>query len=333
MTKSIKGFNDGIMPQTQFCLSKHFPMIRTSQELRQIISKQPALHDLFMKWNVDYQEDFIDCCTGKKGMKVLYDGIFKEIFNPENTPERLSELLSLLMGRKALIQAVLPNDSVRLGAESSLLYTDIIVQLEDGCLCNVEIQKIGYAFPGERCACYSADHLLRQYKRARSKHKSDFHYRDIKKVYTLVFFEKSPVDFHDFPNHYLHKFRQQSDTGLSMELLQEYFFIPLDIYRKTMENKSIDTILEAWLAFLSFTDPVRIEELITRYPQFKAMYQDIYELCLNTERVMNMFSKELEIMDHNTVMYMIDELQEQIDGKKLELKQVHQQLDQATQQL
>ena len=34
----------------------------------------------------------------------------------------------------------------------------------DGTICNVEIQKIGYAFPGQRSTCYSADLLLRQYK-------------------------------------------------------------------------------------------------------------------------------------------------------------------------
>lgn len=83
-----------------------------------------------------------------------------------------------------------------------------------------------------------------------------------------------------------------------------------------MENKSIETNLEAWLAFLSFTKPDQIEELISKYPSFKVMYQDIYELCLNTEKVMNMYSKELEILDHNTVMYMIDEMQEEIDAQK-----------------
>lgn len=38
---------------------------------------------------------------------------------------------------------------------------------EDGSIANVEVQKIGYLFPGERSACYSADMLLRQYKRVR----------------------------------------------------------------------------------------------------------------------------------------------------------------------
>ena len=58
----------------------------------------------------------------------------------------------------------------------------------------MEIQKIGYAFPGQRCACYSSDLLLRQYKTIREEadveEEKRFSYRDVKDVYTIVFFGK-----------------------------------------------------------------------------------------------------------------------------------------------
>lgn len=41
------------------------------------------------------------------------------------------------------------------------------------------------------------------------------------------------------------------------------------------------------------------------------MYAQIYEICQNIEKVMEMFSKELYELDRNTVQYMIDELQEE----------------------
>ncbi len=50
-----------------------------------------------------------------------------------------------------------------------LLYMDIIVQLADGSIENVEVQKVGYLFPGERGACYSDDLPPRQYKRVRGE--------------------------------------------------------------------------------------------------------------------------------------------------------------------
>jgi hypothetical protein len=187
------------------------------------------------------------------------------------------------------------------------------VQLEDGSLSDIEIQKIGYKFPGERAACYSADHLLRQYKRVRGEKGSRFTYQSIKNVYTIVFFENSPKDFKKFPNNYIHKFKQKSDTGLTLELLQEYIFIGLDIFKKTMDNRDINTDLETWLAFLSFDDPARITELFTNHPTFKAMYQEIYDICLNMEEVMHMYSKELAELDRNTVKLMMDEMQEEID--------------------
>ena len=71
---------------------------------------------------------------------------------------------------------------------------DIVVQLEDGSIANVECQKIGYAFQGQRAACYSGDLLLRQYKRVRGERGEKFLYKDIKKVYSIIFYEQSPKE-------------------------------------------------------------------------------------------------------------------------------------------
>ena len=144
----------------------------------------------------------------------------------------------------------------------------------------------------------------------------------MKNVYTIVFFEKSPQEFHQFPGIWRHKFKQQSDSGLEINFLQEYILLPLDIYKKAMQNKSIETEMEAWLAFLCFDAPERIEELITRFPKFVELYQQICDLCRNTEKVMSMYSKELQELDHNTVLYMIDEMQAQIDRQKAELERL-----------
>lgn len=96
-----------------------------------------------------------------------------------------------------------------MGGDRSLVIMDIVVQTEGGSIINVEVQKHGYMFPGERAACYSADLLLRQYQRvrreasermseARKKGKKTadmFSYRDIRPVITIVFMESSTADF------------------------------------------------------------------------------------------------------------------------------------------
>lgn len=106
----------------------------------------------------------MDFCSGAKGVKILYDSFFKEVMNPEYAPDRLNEFLSLLLKQEVKIISVLPNDSTRISDEGSLVIMDIVVELENGGLANVEVQKIGYKFPGQRSACYSSDLLLRQYK-------------------------------------------------------------------------------------------------------------------------------------------------------------------------
>ena len=80
-----------------------------------------------------------------------------------------------------------------------------------------------------------------------------------------------------------------------------------------MQNKDIQTELEAWLTFLSTDDPEQIYDIIQKFPMFKEMYEDIFHLCQNTERVMNMYSKELAQLDHNTAEYMVDEMQKDLN--------------------
>ena len=95
--------------------------------------------------------------------------------------------------------------------------------------------------------------------------------------------------------------------------------VPLDNFRGILHNKGIKDKLDAWLTFLSVDEPEMIVKLIREYPQFKKYYEEIYQLCRNTEKVMGMFSKELQELDRNTVQYMIDEMQDVIDAQKEDL--------------
>lgn len=305
-------------------LKKYFPMIPERKKILEEIENNILLKEKYENWTSENQNDFLDMCTGVRGLKLLYDGFFKEIMNPEYHPERLNDFLSQMLRQEVRIVKILPTDSTRIADESSLLIMDIVVELEDGSIANVEMQKIGYLFPGQRSACYSADLLLRQYKRVKSRKKKNIHYYDIKNVYTIVLFEKSPKEFHRFPMKPCHFFEQKSDTGLEMELLQKYLFIPLDIFLKNRQNINEIKKREAWLFLLSDDDPNTVIELIDKYPEFRGIYEEGYEICRNVEGVMEMFSKELYELDKNTVQYMIDEMQDTIDKQEniiCELKQ------------
>ena len=304
-------------------LQQYFPMIRTKEGLMSEIKKSSVLSKVFYSWEEEARKEFVDFCTGAKGVKMMYDFISKEILNPETVPERVDELLSLLLGQEVHVKDVLPNDGTRIADESALVIMDIVVELQDKSIVNLEVQKIGYKFPGARSACYSADLLMRQYKKVRSKRKKKFNYNDIKDVYTIVLFEQSPGAFHEFPDNYLHQFHQCSNTGLKLNLLQKYLFVPLDIFLKSLQYKDIkiQSRLDAWLAFLGSDDPEIIINIIEKYPDFKEMYQQVYDICRNIEEVMGMFSKELLEMDKNTVELMIDEMQDEIKQQKEVIEQ------------
>ena len=330
------------MAQSKLC--QYFSMIRSREQILLEIRSDPALNARFEALSEEAQKEFLDICTGEKGVKILYDSFFRSVMNPELYPDRLQSMLSCILGMEIASFHVLETSSFALGDVKSLVIMDIVVELLDGSIINLEVQKIGYDFPGERAACYASDLTLRQYARARrdaAKRSAEepghkFSYHAIHPVYTIVLIEKSPSLFYRFPDQYIHRFSQKSDTGLSMELLHNYIFIPLDIFRKKHQNEDISTELDAWLTFLSTQEPDEIMRLCDAFPFFKDIYRHIYEICQNTEDVMGIFSEALAELDRNTVDYMIDELKrsnEQLQDKNEQLQDKNELLEDRIQHL
>ena len=333
-------------------LRSAFPQYRELAEVLQEIAASPEMTGAFRSLTPSRRQEFLDFCCGNRGVRVLYDSYFKYVFDPDVEAAALSRMISVLIGLDVKLVQILPNES-HLGADYTLVIMDIIVEASDGSIVNVEVQKIGYNFPGERAACYNADLLLRQYQRIRKEFsendspqeddgnrekdrkgkKGTFSYKYIRPVYTIVFMETSTKEFHRFRQDYVHTFAPVSDTGLKLNLLQNYIFVPLDIFRKHLDallrpaDKQPMTEKEAWLAFLSSDDPRVILRILEDYPGiFRPLYDRICTLCQNTKEMMHMFSEELSILDKNTVMMMIEEQQETIEQQKQELSQQKQEL-------
>ena len=285
-------------------------MIRTREQILQDIESNIALKAKFESFHEDRKKEFLDFCTGERGVKILYDSFFNAVMNPDIYPERIRHLIGSILGKDIVSFRVMQRSSFSIGDDKSLVIMDIVVELAGGEIINLEVQKIGYDFPGERAACYASDLTIRQYARARNEASLNpdkvFSYRSIHPVYTIVLIEKTGKEFSGFPDKYIHRFAQQSDSGLRMSLVHHYIFIALDIFKKTHQNGIMESELEAWLMFLSTEDPEQIMNLCDRYPDFEALYRHIYEICRNTEDVMGFFSEALLEMDRNTVQYMID---------------------------
>ena len=76
--------------------------------------------------------------------------------------------------------------------------------------------------------------------------------------------------------------------------------------------------MEAWLTFLSATDPVVIGGLIEAFPCFAPIYQEIMEFAKDPKELIGMLSKELYIMDKNMERLMVSQLQDEVIAAKAE---------------
>ena len=274
-------------------------------DVMQQIYADPETLNLFQSLSKAEQEALIQFCMGNRDLNITYDPFFRNIFNPEHHPERLDRFLSAILGQTVKVRTVLPREGIRLSAESSLMIMDVLVELLDGSLINVEMQKVGYHFPIERTFCYGADLLVRKYDRIRSEMDKRFTYQDMKPVYVIVLMEKSPSIFHH-SDKFLHHSEFQLDTGIKVRNLLNFIYIPLDFFLKMPHNEL--TELEAWMYFLSSDDPLHIQRIIEKFPFFRNLYQDIIEFRYHPKELISMFSESLLIADRNTVKLMIDEL-------------------------
>lgn len=87
-------------------LQQHFPMIQDREAILLKIRENRTMDEEFQSWTEEQREEFLDFCTGVRGIKFLYDGFFKEIFDPDATPERLEAFLSLFLGTRVKILEV-----------------------------------------------------------------------------------------------------------------------------------------------------------------------------------------------------------------------------------
>ena len=159
---------------------------------------------------------------------------------------------------------------------------------------------------------------MRQYERVKSEKGDKFAYSDLKNVYTIIFMEESSKEFKDCPDDYIHRGNVTFDTGLKMKMLQEYYYLPIDIFRSIMDNisdKGTLSELEAWIYFIGSDRPEDMERVICAYPKFAKMYEEINRFRMEPKEAVGMFSEALRIMDENTVKLMIEQQKEEIKAQ------------------
>ena len=295
------------------------------EEALNALKQHPDSYAVFSSFRPEHQNTILSFLQGKCSLDITLDKFFLYVLNPDTHRDRLESLLSAFLGQPVTIKAILPREGVQLAERGSLVIMDIIVELCDGSTVDVEMQKVGYHFPGQRSDCYTADMIMRQYNRVRSERSEEFSYKDLKPVHLFILMEKSPKEFHEFPDKYIHERRISYSSGLELPSLSHITYISLDTFNSMGQN--ISTELDAWLTFFSCPDPEHIVSLVQKYPKFLEYYKDIAVFRTQPKELIYMFSEALEILDRNTANYMIDELAQEVKEAKLELDSTMSQLN------
>ena len=296
-----------------------------AEELERRLAKNPLLYQGYLALSGEWKRRFQEYMSGKKTLPLTYDPFFKKMFSVDINSDRLSDFIGSVLDEKVTVKCMLSNEN-RIVNEASLLIMDMLVELEDGSLVNVEIQKVPYTFPGERITCYLADTMTRQYARAKSEKGNYFTYKDLNKVITIVIYENSPTicKSENLKGAYLHKGKMKFDTGLDMEMYQECYIIALDEFKKSEYYLSNDIgnntrkNVNAWLSLFVTDDIEKIDRNIEKYPWLEEIYIEMAEYLVKLEEVFNMYSEALRILDENTVKYMVDELKGENEELRVE---------------
>ena len=310
----------------------------------------------YVRKNKEWGERFTDFLQKKRSLPLLYDPFFKKIFSATEHRDRLSELVSCLMGQNVTVLEVFPNeDSQFLGV---LVIMDMVVRMSDGSIANIEIQKISYDFPAERISCYSADLVLRQYKMITGRsaetlgNMGKVSYKNMRKVHTIILFEKSNANLISERDGrlYFHVGKTGFNTGIKIELLQDFVLVSLDTFRKyrysdiregrikitdydydssqyndelVSEKMKRDRL--KYLSLFVAETPQEIDRLIEIFPDLESVRQDINEYLERPGEVLSMFSEALRILDRNTAELMVDRMKDEI----VDLKEQNEELQQA----
>ena len=274
----------------------------TEEMVLEILKKDAVTYSKFCELKPKVQEEIKAFIGGRRGMDLLYDNIFRKIFNPEVHRSRVESLLSALLGQKVKIKEILGREGSQLAESGTLVIMDIIVMLEDGSYVDVEMQKEGYLFPSQRSSCYVSDMIMRQYNRKKEEVK-EFKYSDMTPVYLFVLIEKPPKVFEGTES-YIHRRLVSYSSGIELPELEQVTYIDLDSFSHKADNK--EDHLSMWLTLLTKTDVTSVVKLANLRPEFAKIYQEIAQFRKDPKELVHMLSEALAIMDKNTERYMVD---------------------------
>ena len=161
----------------------------------------------------------------------------------------------------------------------------------------------------------------------------------MRKVHTIILFEdsnKSLISDMDKAL-YFHVGKTKFNTGIKIELLQDFVLVSLDTFKKyrysdikegrteitdyDYDSSQYDDELVTekmkrnrlkYLSLFVAETPQEIDKLVETFPDLESVRQDINEYLERPGEVLSMFSEALRILDRNTAELMVDRMKDEI---------------------
>lgn len=109
-----------------------------------------------------------------------------------------------------------------------------------------------------------------------------------------IILEKSSAVFHESAE-YIHHFKQRSDTGLELELVQYYDYVCLDMFKK--KSPRVASELESWLRFFTIERVDDMKVFLQENPGFQSVYDYAIMMTKDREGLLSMLSEYFENED------------------------------------
>ena len=83
---------------------------RTEKECLTELRKHPQSYFAYQNMTQERKNRFLEFMEGTKTLPLTYDPFFKKLFNPDIYPERLSSLISSIIGTRVTVRCILSNE-------------------------------------------------------------------------------------------------------------------------------------------------------------------------------------------------------------------------------
>ena len=288
-----------------------------------------------LKKNEELYESFIKYMTGKKSLPLMYDTVFKKIFDFELHSDRVKSFLTSILGFNVQLDGIV-NCSIAVSENSPGVIFDILLKSVNGSLVNLEAQKKPHFFTGNRISCYIATLIVKSYNRIKADSKNKFSYENIPKSYSVIIFENTTKEFKNNNNQYVFHGKLAFNPKLEMDTLGEVYIIALDIFKECeysidMENiklKKINEIseeefkrcceleLSIWLKLLTAESDEDLNSLSQKYPWIAEIYAEMIEFMQNPEEAIDIYFSILAECDRLSMENEMEMLREDAEELK-----------------